>query len=156
VRLSTRFRAVLYLVVAVLFVTGAVWVGLDRTIWPETSTYLLRLHGGAAMAMLVLLGALLPLHVRLGWRRKRNLTSGTVMLSSNAILVGTAFGLYYTGSDTVRHWTSVVHIAIGFALPLVVAGHVLLGWRSRQVRAGERVAAAVRAGRRALPRRTFP
>lgn len=131
-RLSTRFRAVLYLGVAVLFVTGAVWVGLDRTMWPETSTYLLRLHGGAAMAMLVLLGTLLPLHVRLGWRRKRNVTSGTVMLSSNAILVGTAFGLYYAGSDTVRHWTSVLHIAVGFVLPLVVAGHVHLGRRGRQ------------------------
>jgi hypothetical protein len=156
VRLSGRFRAVLYLVVAVLFVTGAAWVVVDRIAWPETSTYLLRLHGGAAMAMLVLLGVLLPLHVRLGWRRKRNLPSGTVMLASNAILVGTAFGLYYTGSDTVRRWTSVLHIAIGFALPLVIASHVLLGWRSRQVRDRERVAAAVRAGRRALPPRTSP
>ena len=31
----------------------------------------------------------------------------------------------------------VSSLAIGVALPLVVAGHVLLGWRSRQVRARE-------------------
>lgn len=131
-RLSARFRAVLYLVIAVLFVTGAAWVEVDRTVWPETATYLLRLHGGAAMAILMLLGTLLPLHVRVGWRRRRNRGSGAVMLVCNAILVATAFGLYYAGSDSLRHWTSELHIALGFALPLVVAGHVLRGRRGRQ------------------------
>jgi cation transport ATPase len=122
---------VLYLVIAVLFVTGAAWVAVDRAVWPETATYLLRLHGGAAMAMLVLLGALLPLHVRVGWRRRRNRGSGALMLAANAILVATAFGLYYEGSDALRHWTSELHIALGFALPLAVVGHVLRGRRSR-------------------------
>jgi cation transport ATPase len=122
---------VLYLVIAVLFVTGAAWVAVDRAVWPETATYLLRLHGGAAMAMLVLLGALLPLHVRVGWRRRRNRGSGALMLAANAILVATAFGLYYEGSDALRHWTSELHIALGFALPLAVVGHVLRGRRGR-------------------------
>lgn len=130
-RLSLRFRGVLYLVIAVLFVTGAAWVAVDRAGWPETATYLLRLHGGAAMAMLVLLGALLPLHVRVGWRRRRNRGSGALMLAANAILVATAFGLYYAGSDALRHWTSELHIALGFALPLAVVGHVLRGRRDR-------------------------
>lgn len=130
-RLSLRFRGVLHLVIAVLFVTGAAWVALDRAVWPETATYLLRLHGGAAMAMLVLLGALLPLHVRVGWRRRRNRGSGALMLAANAILVATAFGLYYAGSDALRHWTSELHIALGFALPLAVVGHVLRGRRGR-------------------------
>jgi cation transport ATPase len=121
---------VLYLVIAVLFITGAAWVAVDRAVWPETATYLLRLHGGAAMAMLVLLGALLPLHVRVGWRRRRNRGSGALMVAANAILVATAFGLYYAGSDALRHWTSDLHIALGFALPLAVAGHVLRGRKS--------------------------
>jgi cation transport ATPase len=125
-----RFRTVLYLVIAVLFITGAAWVAVDRAVWPETATYLLRLHGGAAMAMLVLLGALLPLHVRVGWRRRRNRGSGALMVAANAILVATAFGLYYAGSDALRHWTSDLHIALGFALPLAVAGHVLRGRKS--------------------------
>ncbi len=130
--LSARFRAVLYAVIAVLFVTGAAWVGVDRAVWPETATYLLRLHGGAAMAMLVLLGALLPLHVRVGWRRQRNRGSGALMLASNALLVASAFGLYYAGSEPLRHWTSELHIALGFALPLAVTGHVLRARRGRR------------------------
>lgn len=144
-RLSFRFRAVLYLVVTALFGTGAAWIAVDRAAWPETATYLLRLHGGAAMAMLVLLGALLPLHVRVGWRRGRNRISGILMLASNAVLVGTAFGLYYLGSDTVRHWTSETHTALGFALPLLIAAHVLLGRRGRRAR--EQRLAGLRQGR---------
>jgi small-conductance mechanosensitive channel len=131
---------VLYAVVAVLFVTGAAWIALDRAVWPETSTSLLRLHGGAAMAMLVLLGALLPVHARVGWRRGKNQASGLVMLAVNTVLVVTAFGLYYTGSEVLRRWTSELHILVGFALPLLVAGHVLLGRRARRAGARERPA----------------
>ncbi len=131
-RLSVRFQTTLYLVVAMLLITGVAWLAVDRAVWPETATYLLRLHGGAAMAMLVVLGALLPLHVRIGWRRGRNLVSGIAMLASNGILVLTAFGLYYAGSDA------------GLALPVLVGGHVALGWRSRRTAARERVAAATR------------
>ena len=131
----------LYSIVAVLFVTGVAWIALDRAVWPETSTYLLRLHGGAAMVMLVLLGALLPLHMRIAWRRRRNRASGLVMLVANAVLVVTAFGLYYTGSETLRHWTSELHIVIGLALPLLVAGHVVVGHRSRRAAARARLAA---------------
>jgi hypothetical protein len=140
VRLSVRFRAVLYLTIGALFVTGVVWLLLDHAVWPETATYLLRLHGAAAMAILVLLGALLPLHVRAGWRRGRNVASGIVMLACNGVLVLTAFGLYYAGSDALRRWTSALHVAIGLGLPLLVAGHVVLGRRARQAAARKRLA----------------
>ena len=140
-RLSVRFRATLYSIVAVLSVTGVAWIALDRAVWPETSTYLLRVHGGAAMVMLVLLGALLPVHMRVAWRRRRNRASGLVMVVANAVLIVTAFGLYYTGSETLRHWTSELHIVIGLALPLLVAGHVIVGHRSRRAAARARLAA---------------
>lgn len=134
----------LYAVGGILLVTGLAWLVVDRAIWPETGTLLLRLHGGAAMAMLVLLGTLLPLHVRFGWRRGRNVASGIFMLATNGILIVTAFGLYYAGSDALRHWTSVLHVVAGLALPALVAGHVALGRRSRRTAAGERLAAAPR------------
>lgn len=143
-RLSVRFQTTLYLVVAMLLITGVAWLAVDRAVWPESATYLLRLHGGAAMAMLVVLGALLPLHVRIGWRRGRNLVSGIAMLASNGILVVTAFGLYYAGSDALRYWASELHVVTGLALPVLVGGHVALGWRSRRTAARERVAAATR------------
>ncbi len=50
-RLSVRFQTTLYLVVAMLLITGVAWLAVDRAVWPETATYLLRLHGGAAMAV---------------------------------------------------------------------------------------------------------
>jgi hypothetical protein len=89
------------------------------------------LHGGAAMAALLLLGALYPLHARRAWRAHRNRLSGSGMVTINAVLILTAFGLYYLGSETVRPWTSGVHIGFGLLLPAWLLGHVLLGRRSR-------------------------
>ena len=147
-RLEPRFRAVLYIVVAVLFGTGAAWFAIDRLkevgpaaeTWQDASAWLLMLHGGAAMLFLLLLGALVALHVRIGWRLGNNRASGTVMLTVNAVLVVTAFGLYYAGSETLRPWISDIHIAIGLGFPLLLGLHAFLGRRS--VRAARRAAAA--------------
>ena len=100
-------------------------------IWQQAAAYLLMVHGGAAMAALIFLGALFPLHVRLGWRSRRNRLTGPAMLTFNAVLVLTAFGLYYLGSETLRPWASDVHIVIGFALPALFIAHVVVGRRSR-------------------------
>jgi hypothetical protein len=42
--------------------------------------------------------------------------SGSVMIFCNAILIVTAFGLYYLGSETLRPLISDLHIIIGLAL----------------------------------------
>lgn len=132
-----RFRGAFYATASVLFVTGTAWLAGDRLeqtsvldAWRKTAAYLLMLHGGAAMLMLLLLGALIPLHVPVAWRRKKNRTSGAVMLASNAALIVTAFGLYYLGSETLRHWASDLHVGVGLGLPLLWAVHVWLGKRS--------------------------
>jgi hypothetical protein len=146
-RLEPRFRAILYIVAGLLFGTGAAWFVVDRLkdvgsgseTWQDASAWLLMLHGGAAMLFLLLLGALIALHVRIGWRLRNNRLSGSVMLTLNALLVVTAFGLYYAASETLRHWTSDIHIAIGLGFPLLLALHAFLGRRS--VRAARRAAA---------------
>src|SRR5260370_38079704 len=84
-----------------------------------TAAYMLMVHGGAAMATLMLLGALVPLHVRHGWRMRRNRITGSLMAACNGVLILTAFGLYYLGMDTIRSWTSDVHIGIGLFLPIL-------------------------------------
>jgi hypothetical protein len=140
-RLSPGFRIGLYAAFAALFVTGAGSIAADRLkdgsgddIWQESAAYLLMLHGGGAMAILMLLGALVPLHVQRAWRSRRNRTSGTAMVAFNAGLVATAFGLYYLGSETLRSWTSDLHIGIGFILPALLVVHVVLGRRSARSR----------------------
>ena len=137
-RLDPRFRFALYGAFALLVVTGAVWLVADQLkdspegeLWQRVSASTLMVHGGVAMATLLLLGALFPLHVRLGWRSGRNRLTGPIMIGFNAVLIVTAFGLYYSGSDAVRPWMSDVHILLGFALPALFVGHVLLGRRSR-------------------------
>jgi len=75
-RLKPAFRFALYGAFAILFVTGAVWLVADRLKesgeqWQEIAADLLMVHGGAAMATLLLLGALVPLHVQRSWRAGR-------------------------------------------------------------------------------------
>jgi len=97
--------------------------------WSRMSTSLLMLHGAGAMVMLVLIGGLIPFHVRVGWRRKRNRTTGTVMLAANAALIVTAFGLYYAGAEPVRDWASTVHTGVGLAVPALLTIHIVRGRR---------------------------
>jgi hypothetical protein len=137
-RLDPRFRFALYGAFALLVVTGAVWLVADQLkdspegeLWQRVSASMLMVHGGIAMVTLLFLGALFPLHIRLGWRSGRNRITGPAMVTFNALLIVTAFGLYYSGSDTVRPWMSDVHIALGFVLPALFVGHIVLGRRSR-------------------------
>lgn len=134
-RLKPAFRFALYAAFAILLITGAAWIAADRwkessDLWQEIAANLLMLHGGAAMAALMLLGALAPLHMQRGWRAARNRIAGASMVTFNAALIVTAFGLYYAGSETLRPWMSDVHIGVGFALPIMFLIHVVLGKRS--------------------------
>jgi hypothetical protein len=137
-RLSPSFLGAIYALFALLFITGAAWLVADALkdsdggeAWQAFAANLLMIHGGASMAMLIALGALIPLHMRLAWRASRNRVSGSVMAALNGLLIATAFGLYYSGSDVLRAWTGYVHIGVGLLLPILVLIHVLLGRRSR-------------------------
>jgi hypothetical protein len=98
--------------------------------WQAIAANLLVVHGGAAMITLVFLGALVPLHIRLSWHRRRNRVTGTAMTSFNAVLVVTAFGLYYKGSEVLRPWLSIIHTGFGLGLPALLLVHVFVGRRS--------------------------
>jgi hypothetical protein len=133
-RLDPPFRFAVYAAFAVLFASGAAWLAADRMkesaegeIWQESASYLLMLHGGAAMLTLMLLGALVPVHIGRAWRAKRNRTTGIVMAVCNVVLIATAFGLYYLASEALRPWASDIHIAVGLAIPLLFLAHVTIG-----------------------------
>jgi cation transport ATPase len=137
-RLDPRFRRTLYAVFALLFLTGAAWWVADwhknvagDDFWHATAAWLLMVHGGSAMVVLLLLGALLPLHAQRGWRGRTNRLSGAVMLTLNGALVATAFGLYYIGSEKIRSWMSDIHVVVGFFLPVLLLVHIALGKRTR-------------------------
>jgi hypothetical protein len=137
-RLDRYFRRVLYGAVAILFITGVGWILADQMketdngeAWQTSAAWLLTVHGGIAMAILMLLGALVPLHVQRAWRSRRNRLMGVAMLLVNGALVATSYALYYAGSDVLRPWISNSHIGFGLALPALLLIHVFTGRRSR-------------------------
>jgi hypothetical protein len=137
VRLEPSHRFWTYAIFATLALTGAVWLAADLLkdpegeIWQTVATDMLMLHGMTAMIALILLGAMIPLHVQRSWRAGKNRVSGSVMIGVNAVLVATAWGLYYAGSDLLRTFAADVHIAVGLALPALVIVHVVLGRRAK-------------------------
>ncbi|WP_051310755.1 hypothetical protein [Bradyrhizobium sp. Cp5.3] len=135
-RLSTSFRYSLYAAFAALVLTGAGWLVADwrkdiagDEVWQQVAANMLMVHGGIAMLALLLVGALVPVHLRRSWRSGKNLVSGSVMATFNAVLIVTAFGLYYLGSEAVRPWMSWIHLGVGFSLALMFPLHIWLGRR---------------------------
>jgi hypothetical protein len=135
-RLKSTFRYAIYAGFAVLFLTGAGWLVADwrkdgDEIWQQVAANMLMVHGGVAMLTLMALGALIPLHFLRAWRAGKNLVSGSIMAAFNTMLIITAFGLYYLGSEAVRPWMSWIHIGAGLCVSLMFPIHILLGRRSK-------------------------
>jgi hypothetical protein len=122
---------------ALLFLSGVAWtywnylVASPGDFETGAKTWAMKIHGAAAMAVLVLIGMVLSAHVRFAWRAHRNRVNGSVFLSAFAVLTITGYGLYYGGGERLRAWTSWVHLAIGLALPLLLVTHIFLGRKTR-------------------------
>lgn len=139
ITLSRRHEWFAYLVSFAVFGTGAAWAFFHFFAQPPNEfgvaspaeSWLLKAHGAAAMATLLLLGTLLPLHVKFAWRAGRNLRSGLTLLSIFGFLVLTGYGLYYVGGERLRALTSTAHLWVGLALPVLLGIHVWWGKRTR-------------------------
>ncbi len=138
IRLGRRYKFFLYAVLIAVFATGLVWIWLhyfaSRTGEFGSNpgeSWMLTLHGGFAIATMIMLGTLLPVHARLAWNAQRNRPNGITLLTVFAILVLTGYGLYYIGNDHIRSWTSHIHIVVGVALPIFIVVHI---WRGRMTR----------------------
>jgi hypothetical protein len=116
-------KRALYLSVLALWLSGMVWKLLSQTpLW-------MRIHGAAAMAFLIMFGTLLMGHVPAGWREDRQRFSGSSLISLCGILIVTGWILYYSGNETIRQWTSLVHWGIGVGLPILIYLHIRLARR---------------------------
>jgi cytochrome b561 len=130
-------RNFLYTVLALLFFSGAAWaywnyLRASGDFEVSAKAWAMKIHGAAAMAVLVLIGMLLSVHVRFAWRARRNRTNGSIFLGVFAVLIITGYGLYYAGGERLRAWTSWIHLAVGLALPILLVIHILLGRSTRQ------------------------
>ena len=137
IRLSRRHEWFAYVTSALVFLTGAAWAWLHYLrVSPNefggrnpAESWILKAHGAAAMLTLVLIGTLLPMHVKFAWRARRNLRTGLTLLNLFAFLVLTGYGLYYVGGERLRAWTSAAHLWVGPALPLILVWHI---WRGKK------------------------
>jgi len=139
VRLSRPHEWSVYLIFALVFVSGAAWAWLhylkrDASEFGVTANplelWMQRLHGAAAMLALVLVGTLLVFHIPNAWRARRNRRTGTSLALIFGFLIVTGYALYYSGNERLRMWASWSHLWIGLAVPLFLAIHVWRGKRS--------------------------
>ncbi len=128
----------IYVGFGMLLLTGLAWLGFDRWIriagefGPEHHPgqhLLLVVHGAAAYAFLIVVGALVPVHVKVGWSTARNRLTGLAIASLLGFLALTALGLYYIGGDVGREWSSLAHWIAGIVAAPALIIHVLRGLR---------------------------
>jgi len=138
IRLSRRHEWFAYAVSAAVFLTGAAWAWLHYFAVPDkfgstnpAETWLLKAHGAAAMLVLILLGTLLPLHMKFALRAGRNLRTGLTLFGVFSFLSVTGYGLYYAGDEHLRAGTSAAHLWVGLSLPVIMSLHI---WRGKTTR----------------------
>lgn len=146
IRLGSLQEGAVYLATAALVVSGAVWLVLHYFMaqpgqfgpMPHpVEPWMLRLHGAAAMAALIIYGSLLPIHIRRAWAVRRNVVLGIVVAACMLLLTITGYLLYYAGSEELRPLISAAHWIPGLAVPLLLVWHVLSGRKTtaKEVRA---------------------
>ena len=136
-KLSGPHKFWVYSVTLLVYLTGVVWACLhylaprpqDFGVHPA-EPWMLKLHGAGAMIILVVLGTLLPGHMRFAWHARRNRPNGIALVAFLGFLVLTGYGLYYLGDERLRSWTSWSHLAVGVALPAMIILHIWSGRRS--------------------------
>lgn len=136
-RLSPRRRWMVYCMFALLLVTGLAWLvvhflddGSDAG--ALTLAWSMKLHGGAVMLTLLLLGMLWGPHIRNAWVRKRNRAAGAVVGAVVLVLILTGYALYYVNGQLVRQIAEYLHWFAGVTMCLALWAHIVVGRRKRK------------------------
>jgi hypothetical protein len=140
IRLSATHRWTVYISLAVLTLSGCIWLYAHHFLGDPNNfaalihpaePWSMKIHGMAAIIFAVVIGSLTTLHIRLGWRRKKNRASAMMLLTVISLLAITGYLLYYAGGNSLRTWASTIHWVGGIATPILLAIHIWLGRRAR-------------------------
>jgi hypothetical protein len=101
------------------------WLPPGRVKWAA-------LHGLFAFGTLLLLGSLLPLHVRHGLRQRKNRGSGITLLVTFPALLLSGWGIYYFSNESLARWTSALHVLIALPISVAIGIHA---WRAHRIHA---------------------
>jgi len=134
------FRNFLYLVMVTLSLTGlaiipsALEMRMEWNVpWAlsgDSRVAIHALHATAAFFALFIIGALWVIHIRAGWKRRKNHHSGLAMLLIFAALFLSGIGLYYAGEESLGRLSVIAHLLTGMVLPLTVVVHIVVARRS--------------------------
>lgn len=97
-------------------------------LFPLEDHSILMAHGFAAYFFVLLFGAVMPNHIKAGWKNKRNRISGGAMVAVMALLLISGLFLYY--GDEIRDAALWVHWVIGGGLVLLFPLHFIRGRRA--------------------------
>jgi hypothetical protein len=89
-------------------------------------------HCAAGFLLVGMVGALLVIHVRIGWRRRLNRISGTTLVVLVIMLLVSTLGIYYLGDELLSRVSSVTHVSAGLLTVVVVVWHSIKGRRLRR------------------------
>jgi hypothetical protein len=117
---------------ALLLLSGLAWLVLVYGLAPpgeETPAphayagTALAVHGVAAQVALIVFALVGQAHLRAGWRTAEQRTTGVGVGLALSLLVLTGLGFYYSANETALPWLRWTHVAVGVALPGLVAWH---------------------------------
>jgi len=136
-----HFYSILMLTIAALFITGCLLVPTTLNLklewdvpWRLSSEQHISMaaaHATLSLLMAAIIGALWSIHMRAGWRRRKNHHSGLSLLIIMVLLGITAMGIYYFGDEQFSMLSSVTHMLMGIAIPVLLLVHVIYGRKSQ-------------------------
>ena len=85
---------------------------------------ILKVHGAAAFVMIGFFGYMLSGHITKFWKKRKQQVAGLVLLNMHAVMILTAYILYYTGLEVLRVSSSYVHTVVGVLYPIVLWLHI--------------------------------
>ncbi len=139
--MSWPSRLILSAIVLTSWVTGVTffilnnYVQIDGEFGPQkhpAQFLFLKIHGASAFAMMISFGYLLATHVPIGYRAKRERILGLLLTGVQALLVVSAYYLYYGSDEDRRSLVAWTHLSLGVIYPFIIALHVVFGKNNRK------------------------
>ncbi len=119
-------------ILALLIGTFLLNAGSGIGLWLQPSHVWRVFHGWTIPPFLITLGVIWRVHIIRGWRLKKNIFSGSLLLAVFLGLTITGWAIYYSGSDLWQQRSAALHTWLGIGVSFLFLLHTLLGWRSRQ------------------------
>lgn len=128
-KLSLIHRNLLYITWTILSITGlyfAYFQDFQENLPTVFTLYTLKIHGVFSSFFLILLGSLIPIHIQLFIKIKRNLKTGLLLLLGMFLLSFSGIFLYYI-SEELNFFLKILHIGMGIVIIFLLPTHIYFG-----------------------------